>query len=174
MSDRHPLSERFHDVLIEVGAMHDAKQADYGSQYDPFANIRESEKLGVPSWGGAALRMNDKMVRIQKAVRDTLDTGKPNLRNEGVKDSFLDMAVYAIIGLVCYEDWEDQQMGLGGLDSIDLDSVAEALGGTFMIVGMYAPEDEELTEDDLVVSEFTQPDPPTYSTPDLPEVTLDD
>lgn len=145
--------------------MHDAKQADYGSDYDPFANIRDSEKLGIPGWCGAILRNNDKQVRLQKAVRDTLDKGKPNLKNEGVKDSLLDQAVYAIIAYVMYEDWEDQNTNTAeGLEAIDLDEVADVLseGGLFL-VAYYDPESDTTFE--TASTTFAPPTEPAYTEP---------
>lgn len=97
---RHPLSQKFHDTLAEMGELHDRKQADYGrpatggDSGDPFANIRSVEAFGLSAWSGAAIRMGDKMRRLEAAVRGQ------NLVNESVEDSFLDIAVYAIIGLI--------------------------------------------------------------------------
>lgn len=87
--------------------MHDQKQGDYGKGDDPFANVRKSADMGIPGWCGAVLRMNDKQVRLQKAVLDTITEGAPNLKNEGVKDTLMDMAVYALIAYVLFEDWDD-------------------------------------------------------------------
>jgi hypothetical protein len=95
--------------LVVVGDMHDRKQLDYGSDDDPFRNVRLSEELGIPGWAGAVLRNNDKQVRLNKAVRDTLTKGYPDLANEGVRDGFIDKAVYALIGHVLYEEWEAQR-----------------------------------------------------------------
>lgn len=98
--NRHPLSQKFHDTLAEMGELHDRKQADYGrpatgsDSGDPFANVRSVEAFGLPAWSGAAIRMGDKMRRLEAAVRGQ------QLRNESIEDSFLDLAVYAIIGLI--------------------------------------------------------------------------
>src|SRR5690242_20476207 len=46
---RHPNSQRFHDILAELGELHDRKQADYGRGDDPFANVRASEEIGRAS-----------------------------------------------------------------------------------------------------------------------------
>lgn len=100
---RHPHSILFHEKLREMGELHDLKQSDYGRPAssgdagDPFANVRGSEQFGIPAWVGCAIRMNDKMVRLQAAARGQ------NLKNESVADSFMDLAVYAIIGLILYE-----------------------------------------------------------------------
>ncbi len=98
---RNPNSQRFHDILKELGELHDQKQADYGTDEDPFANIRASEEWGVPAWLGALIRGNDKMSRLKTFAR------KRSLKNESVEDSMRDLAVYSIIALVLFE--QDEQ-----------------------------------------------------------------
>lgn len=93
-----PGSSRFHGLLREAGRLHDAKQSDYGTKDDPFANVRATEEWGQPGWVGAMIRATDKLRRLQKLARD----GK--LSNESAHDSFMDLAVYALIGLVLYEE----------------------------------------------------------------------
>ncbi len=95
---RHPKSEEFHGILKEVGAMHDKKQKDYGTDEDPFANVRASQDFGIPAWIGCMVRANDKMRRLQTAAI------KGELANESAEDAFMDMAVYAIIGLILYKE----------------------------------------------------------------------
>lgn len=97
MLERHPNSARFHALLQEAGETHDRKQADYGRGDDPFANVRASEEWGIPGWQGAMIRLNDKVRRLQ-----TLAT-KGALANESALDSFMDIAVYALIARVLYE-----------------------------------------------------------------------
>jgi hypothetical protein len=96
--NRHPLSERFHELLDECGGLHDDKQADYGRDNDPFANVRASEAWGMPAWVGAMVRATDKVRRLQTFAR------KGELRNESVIDAFMDLAVYALIARVLYEE----------------------------------------------------------------------
>ena len=96
--DRHPDSQAFHDTLKAMGDLHDRKQKDYGTATSPFANVRASEDFGIPGWVGCAVRMNDKMRRIQKASQGG------TMANESVEDSFLDLAVYAVIGLLLYKE----------------------------------------------------------------------
>lgn len=95
-------SERFHELLDEIGELHDKKQSDYGRPTDPFANVRASEDFGVEGWVGALVRANDKMRRLQKAAQGG------TLANEGVVDSLMDLAVYALIALVLYEEGEGE------------------------------------------------------------------
>ena len=96
--DRHPNSQRFHDILKELADLHDRKQADYGRGDDPFANVRGSTEWGMPAWVGAMVRATDKVKRLQNFAR------KGELRNESVVDAFMDLAVYAVIAMVLYEE----------------------------------------------------------------------
>lgn len=86
----------FLDVIEELTLLHNKKQSDYGRSVDPFANVRASEDFGVDAWIGCAIRMNDKMRRLQTAAQGS------TLANEGIEDSFMDMAVYSMIGLILY------------------------------------------------------------------------
>ena len=96
-ASRHPNSARFHELLKQAGEMHDRKQADYGRGDDPFANVRGSEEWGVKGWVGAMIRAQDKVRRLQAHAT------RGSLVNESVEDSLLDLAVYALIALVLYE-----------------------------------------------------------------------
>ena len=90
---------RFLKLLEEMAELHAKKQADYGIEnQDPFANVRASQDWGIPSWLGALVRLNDKVVRLKTYAR----TGK--LSNEGAEDSMLDIAVYALIALILHRE----------------------------------------------------------------------
>ncbi len=95
-------SEAFHHELGEMGKLHDKKQNDYGSPYDPFSNVRASEDFGISAWLGCLIRMNDKMSRLKTFAR------KGSLSNESVEDSLRDLAVYAIIALCLYQEESDR------------------------------------------------------------------
>lgn len=104
MSDRHPKSEEFHDLLRQMGELHDRKQKDYGRADDPFRNVRNSEEFGVPAWVGCMMRANDKMARIQGAAQQLASSGEVVMANESLEDSLLDMAVYSLIGLILFRE----------------------------------------------------------------------
>ena len=93
---------RFHKLLEEIGALHDKKQEDYGSDTDPFANVRSSEDWGIEPWVGALVRLNDKVHRLQQFAR------KGELANESAEDSMFDIAVYALIALILYREEEQK------------------------------------------------------------------
>jgi hypothetical protein len=94
----HPSAARFHQLLKEIGLLHDQKQQDYGRETDPFANVRSAEEWGIPGWVYAMLRIGEKCHRLQ-AMRQN---GK--LANESAIDSFRDLAVYALIAEVLFEE----------------------------------------------------------------------
>lgn len=94
---RHWKSQRFHDILDELKALHDRKQKDYGSDSDPFLNVSASQDWNISPVVGALLRMTDKVRRLQSWVRNG------NLANEGAEDSMRDISVYAVIALVLHE-----------------------------------------------------------------------
>jgi hypothetical protein len=89
---------RFHALLQQIGALHDAKQQDYGTNADAFANVRSSEEWGVSPWVGAMIRATDKVRRLQTYA------AKGSLVNEGVEDSLMDLAVYSLIALILFRE----------------------------------------------------------------------
>lgn len=87
---------RFLAELDAEEELHAKKQADYGTDGDPFANLRASAEFGVPPWVGAVIRMNDKVSRIKSFLKNG------RLRNEPIIDSFRDISIYAKIAKVLY------------------------------------------------------------------------
>lgn len=100
MTDNKRGDPRFHALLEQIGALHERKMQDYGAVGDPFANVRASEDFGVAGWTGCAIRMNDKMRRLMTASKK----GKDALENESLRDSFLDLAVYSLIGAILLDE----------------------------------------------------------------------
>jgi Nucleotide modification associated domain 1 len=80
--------------------VHDTKMHDYGTAGDPYANIRAAQEFGIDPWVGSILRGNDKMARIKSFI------DKGELKHESVKDSLIDLANYAIIALILFEEAE--------------------------------------------------------------------
>jgi hypothetical protein len=121
---------RFHALLKQIGDLHDKKQADYGTDGDPFANVRASAEWGVPSWVGALVRLNDKVHRLKQFAK------KGALANESAEDSMMDIAVYALIALVLYREREPREPRcvscggpLGGSAAANLRRAHAATGG---------------------------------------------
>lgn len=117
---RHPASQMFHDLCNEMKRLHDRKQADYGRETDPFANVRATEEWGQPGWVGAMIRATDKLRRLQKVAQGG------TLANEGVEDSLMDLAVYSIIALVL---WRQDHPVPVAPSRTDLEALWEGVAG---------------------------------------------
>lgn len=137
----HPLTFEFCGVLDEMEALHMKKGADYGRAEDPFANVRASERFGIPGWVGAMLRANDKMVRIQKAALQAVRGEPIELANETLEDSLIDLAVYAAIAIVLLRE----QLGLidGSAHKPEPPTIEEALDLAIASLEREAPQGPE-------------------------------
>lgn len=97
----HPTSQRFYELCDSLKAMHASKSRDYGcpSGTDPLANIRNGAKfVGIPAWRAAMVRLSDKVTRL--ATFNATGT----LHNEGVVDTLEDLASYALLSLLLYQE----------------------------------------------------------------------
>ena len=97
-------SERFYELLEEMKRTHDAKRHDYASTEDVFANFRHCEIAGIPAWKGVAVRISDKFSRIMGFAKKE----KLEVKDESIKDTLIDMANYALIALILYEEEENK------------------------------------------------------------------
>jgi len=94
----------FEKVLEEMRQLQARKRKDYGSETDPLANIRSgAEFAGVDDWVGCLMRANDKMFRLSAAAKGS------TLNNEGIEDSLLDLAIYAVHALTLYREKQAEQ-----------------------------------------------------------------
>lgn len=94
-----PGSREFVAVLEELKALHLRKTLDYGQDEDALSNIRSSaDVINVPSWAGCILRISDKMHRLRSFFR------RGRVEFDGIEDTLLDIACYAIIALVLYRE----------------------------------------------------------------------
>jgi hypothetical protein len=92
-------SQRFLDLLDEMRRLHQSKSADYGSETDPLANIRQgAEFVGIEPWRGCMVRIADKVQRLKTYCR----TGR--LVHEGVRDTLLDLSAYSLLAIVLFDE----------------------------------------------------------------------
>jgi hypothetical protein len=95
-------SQRFIDLLDEMRRLHESKSADYGSETDPLANIRQgAEFVGIEPWRGCMVRIADKVQRLKTYCR----TGR--LVHEGVRDTLLDLSAYSLLAIVLFDEGND-------------------------------------------------------------------
>ena len=94
--------ERFHEIVNEMVDLHDRKNHDYAGD-DYLSNFLMCEKhMGIPGWKGCIIRLSDKMARIMNiAKNDEVSVG-----DEKITDTLMDLAVYAIITRILYEDFK--------------------------------------------------------------------
>ena len=98
------MDDHFEQVLSEIDAIHVSKRSDYGTDQDDWANVRVSEGYGIPAWVHASALVDHKSQRIRAFVT------KGRLEHEGVRDSLLDRATYAVAALVLYDEaFQDSQ-----------------------------------------------------------------
>lgn len=94
MKRGHP---RFYELIKEICELHDRKNADYARDDDPLSNFRRAEAFGIPAWKGVLVRMSDKWSRIEEL------SGGKTAQNESLRDSLIDLAVYALIDVILLE-----------------------------------------------------------------------
>ncbi len=85
-------------LLDDMRELHIRKSADYGQGGDPLANLRGSADIGIEPWRAAWLRALDKVRRINAYCLSG------QLQNEGVEDSFLDLAAYSLLALRLFRE----------------------------------------------------------------------
>ncbi len=90
---------RFDELLMEMKAIHDAKRSDYAPG-DELGNFRLAELAGVPAWVGILVRLTDKVSRACSFAK----TGQFTVKEEGLSDTLLDLANYALLCLITYEE----------------------------------------------------------------------
>jgi hypothetical protein len=83
----------FSKLIEELQRLHDSKSHDYAKETDSLANLRRSDRFGVPPWKGALVRMSDKWARIEE-----LSSGKTP-KHESLRDSLIDNALYSLLAI---------------------------------------------------------------------------
>lgn len=94
--------DRFHEIVKEMVELHDRKNRDYaGGEY--LSNFMMCEKhMGIPAWKGCIIRLSDKMSRLMNIAR----TEEIAVNDETMTDTLMDLAVYAIITRILYENFK--------------------------------------------------------------------
>lgn len=88
--------KEFKQITEEMYELTKAKNADYASEQDGFANFRLIEKLGAATVEqGFVVRMSDKLQRVSNLI------SRPNkVADEKITDTLQDLAIYSIIFLL--------------------------------------------------------------------------
>jgi hypothetical protein len=91
--------ERFHQIVKEMADLHDRKNRDYAGT-DYLSNFLMCERMGIPAWKGTLIRLSDKLSRVMNIAR----AEDISVSDETVTDTLTDLAVYAIITRILYEN----------------------------------------------------------------------
>ena len=97
----HP---RFYEIVEELKDLHSRKSHDYSNGSEPMRNLRQCEDMGIPAWKGVIVRLTDKMDRLKTYAK----TEEFLTADEGPLDTFRDMAVYAILGMILFSEHEEK------------------------------------------------------------------
>ncbi len=104
MDDMNKQIGVFYEILDVIKELHDKKRHDYGANEDIFANFRLSELSGISAWKGSVVRMGDKYARISNFIKK----GEFKFKEEGIKDTLMDMAIYSLITMILFEEEEQE------------------------------------------------------------------
>jgi len=86
---------KFSQILKELEEIYNRKNNDYaGMGKDPLANLREF------GWKGGVVRISDKYFRLKNFAKSE----KLSVKDETIIDTLNDLANYAILTRILYED----------------------------------------------------------------------
>lgn len=105
---------RFLDVLDSLWQLHIRKGADYGRDGDPYANIRQYEELGLEPWVQCVGDIMENLGRVKSFIKNG------NLKNDPMENSLLDIASYAIIAYILYNEYAETPVPKPDESELDL------------------------------------------------------
>jgi len=95
---------KFSQILKELEAISNVKNNDYaGANNDPLANLREF------GWKGGVVRISDKYFRLKNFAKSE----KLSVKDETIIDTLNDLANYAILTRILYEEENRQDLFQG-------------------------------------------------------------
>lgn len=90
---RKDLTKTAYDLFDEAVVILEAKNKDYATDEDVFANFRASEILGVEPELALLIRCLDKVARLRAFIRN----GELAVKNEGYRDAIVDTINYMVL-----------------------------------------------------------------------------
>ena len=99
----HP---QFYEIIEELKRLHSVKNHDYAGEADPLANLRECERINIPAFTGCFVRIQDKYMRLMNFIK----SGTLLVKDESVRDTLRDMAVYSILAMILYDEQLKKQL----------------------------------------------------------------
>ena len=92
--------KRFYELLDTIAEIHSNKSHDYGGKGNPLSNLE------IFGWRGVIVRLGDKFCRL----KNFYNQGEFKVKDENIKDTFCDMAIYALLAIVLYEQENDKHI----------------------------------------------------------------
>jgi len=89
---------KFDALISEIHQLHGLKNHDYAEDADPLSNLRRAKSVGVEPFRGVLVRLTDKWSRIEQ-----LSSGKVP-KNESLRDSLIDNAVYSLLAVILLDE----------------------------------------------------------------------
>lgn len=96
----HP---RFHELINEMARIHDDRNSDYANSDDPLRNFKACQRFGLTPFQGVLTRMSDKVERIYNLQEKRGRGEVPASKDDRLTDSLMDLACYALLGIVLLE-----------------------------------------------------------------------
>lgn len=98
ISERARRNPKFDALIAEIQALHEAKNHDYAADGDPLSNFRRASAVGIEPFKGVLVRLTDKWSRIEQIAQ-----GKAP-KNESLRDSLIDNAVYSLLAVLLLDE----------------------------------------------------------------------
>lgn len=92
--------DEFAQIVDELTKLHKIKNHDYAGTDNYLSNYTASSRAGISPWINTILRLQDKMARLENFAK----TKELHVKNESIEDTFKDMAVISILGLILYRN----------------------------------------------------------------------
>lgn len=91
--------DKFESLLLELRDLHSRKSHDYADGKDPYSNFyRSSDQVRQPPGVSVELHIATKQARL----RELLFGDKPS-KNEPIRDTLIDRAVYSMIAVILFD-----------------------------------------------------------------------
>lgn len=92
--------KEFDSIIEKMKEIHHDKNHDYAGSGEYLSNLTGCKRMGLSAWKGTLVRMQDKMSRLENFAKQN----ELKVKNESVEDTFIDLAVYSILGLILFNN----------------------------------------------------------------------
>lgn len=114
MTTHKQFEKDFEQFINDLRTILFEKNNDYsGKDIDPFANLRRSERIGVPAWRGTFIRLLDKIARLESFARHN----EFSVKEESFEDTVKDAANYLFLMLELFKENKYDKANKGVKDS---------------------------------------------------------